>query len=131
VKNHAIKHGKPAPVPITKNFIDFLVLYGTFGGDVHPSDDDDDSDTFEELDNSTDEEARGPPIGRSERSPLLSRRSSSVLRTTQGTSPRKVFFMIMKVRCGQYSFDSRLSLGLVFYFFQKRSLRVEWHFLLY
>lgn len=70
--------------------MDFLVLYGSFGGDVNPSDDDEEDEPYTD-----DLERTG---GRTERSPLLSRRNSCQPTTNlQGTSPKKAFFMIMKV----------------------------------
>jgi len=78
----AAREGKAAPV-ITKNFIDFLVLYGTYGGDVCPSDDEEDGEEDEDA-------------------PLLRTKSRTPSQNTQvqGTSAKKAFFMLLKAFVG-------------------------------
>jgi proton-coupled amino acid transporter len=76
-------------VPIlTKNFIDFLILYGTYGGDVCPSEDDEEG---EDLEEEQGEETR-----------LLRSKSQtpSQLAQVQGTSAKKAFFMLLKAFVG-------------------------------
>jgi solute carrier family 36 (proton-coupled amino acid transporter) len=38
LQNRALALGRPEPPFLTRNFIDFLVLYGFYGGDVLPED---------------------------------------------------------------------------------------------
>jgi proton-coupled amino acid transporter len=85
----AQQEGKSPPPFITRNFIDFLVLYGTYGGDVVPSDDEEEYDQFDE------EEA-------TERTPLVRNRSVRGLPTpsVSGTSESKAFFMLVKAFVG-------------------------------
>ncbi|KAK5668891.1 hypothetical protein QVD99_004668 [Batrachochytrium dendrobatidis] len=45
LQNKAQRERKRPPMFITRNFIDFLALYGVYGGDVYPSDDDEDTDS--------------------------------------------------------------------------------------
>ena len=63
--------------------MDFLILYGSYGGDIHPEDDDSD-DEIGDLE--------------VERRPLLPRSGSANLTGTAG--PKKAFFMIMKAFVG-------------------------------
>lgn len=92
--NRAVRSGKPRPSILTRNFIDFLVLYGFYGGDVYPSDNDDDSD-FDTL--------AGAPRDEEEfledTAPLL-RRSRSTSDRVKGTSDSKAFFMLAKAFVG-------------------------------
>lgn len=107
----AKKEGKKPPNFLTSNFIDFLILYGFYGGDVYPSDDEDDEE---------DEESRfgrlpsGGPISAgipgpstaindaehtSENTPLL-RRTVAPTTNEHGTSESKAFFMLVKAFVG-------------------------------
>jgi proton-coupled amino acid transporter len=102
VRQQAETEGRSPPNILTRNFIDFLALYGFFGGDVYPTDDE-----FEE-----DDEEQGIP---SEAEPLLNRsfhqastsfmppsalsRAAS-LSNVVGTTKKKAFFMIMKAFVG-------------------------------
>lgn len=114
VRQSAIQQGKPAPVPLTRNFIDFLIMYGQFGGDVHPSDDEQ-SDNDDQNDLETQSLLNRPPNVKIE-----------------GTSKKKAFFMILKVYCHVLSIKSfnlnRHLLGLVFYSCLKHSVKGEWDF---
>ncbi|RKO98069.1 hypothetical protein CXG81DRAFT_12981 [Caulochytrium protostelioides] len=67
---------RPAPNPITRNFIDFLLLYGFYGGDVWPDEDDED-----------DEAGDGHDEG-------------VVVDAVRGTTPQKAFFMLVKAFVG-------------------------------
>jgi proton-coupled amino acid transporter len=96
ITNKAKKEGKRPPNFLTSNFIDFLVLYGYFGGDVYPSDDDDSDSEEDRLPGSvpTDLEHQ------SENAPLLERQSSTNLAAIKGTSQAKAFFMLLKAFVG-------------------------------
>jgi proton-coupled amino acid transporter len=75
----AEREGQRAPTFLAQNFLDFLVLYGSYGGDIHPEDDESDDE-----------------IGDMEVEPLLARSA-----TLTGTaSPKKAFFLIMKAFVG-------------------------------
>jgi proton-coupled amino acid transporter len=97
-RRHFLTHqaqaqGKPQPPILTRNFIDFLVLYGFFGGDVYPSDMEDE-DEFDDLRMPhSDEENPG------EGTSLLRPRPSSI-RAVKGTSDSKAFFMLTKAFVG-------------------------------
>lgn len=85
-----------AAVPVTKNFIGFLELYGDFAGeDLRDTDEDDES--------AVDEDERaavvdGPPT---ERRPLLGRRKSSRRTKREGdASTVKTFFTLLKAFVG-------------------------------
>ncbi|TPX35513.1 hypothetical protein SmJEL517_g02034 [Synchytrium microbalum] len=92
LRNQARKHGRPEPSILTRNFVDFLALFGYYGGDVEPEDDSDDDDI--------------PPTG--ETAPLLSgqsplRRTNSFATAVSnlgGTSAKKTFFLLMKAFIG-------------------------------
>lgn len=84
-----------AAVPVTKNFIGFLELYGDFAGEDLRDDDDDES----ALD---DDEERAPERdGPAERRPLLGRRKSSRRVKREGdASTLKTFFTLLKAFVG-------------------------------
>jgi proton-coupled amino acid transporter len=85
----AERQGKKPPNFLTKNFMDFLILYGFYGGDIYPSEDEYDSDEeFEPTD----------PERFNEASPLLHRQHS--MQSIQGTSEAKAFFMLLKAFVG-------------------------------
>ncbi|KAJ3040130.1 neutral amino acid transporter [Rhizophlyctis rosea] len=107
VRSKAQREGKRPPNMITGNFIDFLALYGFYGGDVYPSDDDSDEEDLEEG-------AGFPPLGgvggfgnggpghvedANETTPLVRSRTPSMA-TIQGTSQKKAFFMLLKAFVG-------------------------------
>ncbi|KAI8803871.1 transmembrane amino acid transporter protein-domain-containing protein [Cladochytrium replicatum] len=86
----------------TRNFIDFLLLYGFYGGDVVPSDE-------EEEDIVDEAEARrilsSDDGAGDEDDPLLTPRPSALPRppsiaTVHGTSAKKAFFMLIKAFVG-------------------------------
>lgn len=81
----AQKQQKPLPSVVTRNFIDFLVLYGFYGGDIIPEDED-------EL---LEDEEDGLP----ETQPLL-RPANSTSAMIEGTSGKKAFFMLLKAFVG-------------------------------
>ncbi|KAJ3082542.1 neutral amino acid transporter, partial [Quaeritorhiza haematococci] len=126
MQHRAERQGLPPPNFITSNFIDFLALYGFYGGDVYPSDDEDYGD---ESGSESDEEAyisgSGVGVGAggsggdddrndrpgmppSESTPLVHhhhhhhrRRPPSVHSSgVRGTSAKKAFFMLMKAFVG-------------------------------
>ncbi|KAJ3216486.1 neutral amino acid transporter [Clydaea vesicula] len=90
--NLALKEGKKPPNHFTRNFIDFLVLYGFYGGDVVPEDSDDD----DVLIKSDQENAFN------ERTPLVSqpRPVSTGPAAEKGISAKKAFFMLVKAFVG-------------------------------
>ena len=79
--------------PVTKNFISFLELYGSFAGeDLVDTDDDDDSESAVDDD---DDERRG------ERRPLLGRKKSSKRIKREGDAgSTKTFFTLLKAFVG-------------------------------
>lgn len=92
-------HRKKAPIlaarmPVTRNFVEFLDLYGSFAGE-------DLADTDDEAieSDSEDEEEQQP----TERRPLLNKRKSSrVKRSSQGdASTMKTFFTLLKAFVSQ------------------------------
>jgi proton-coupled amino acid transporter len=94
----AHQEGKQPPNIVTRNFIDFLVLYGYFGGDVYPSDDEDE-DVVPISGAISGSGGQDPEQGlASERSPLLPRTKSAT--SVQGTSAKKAFFMLLKAFVG-------------------------------
>lgn len=100
IASKAEREGKPPTSILTRNFIDFLLLYGYYGGDIYPSDDE-----YEEAD-----EEGGlfsgagdieHPTAISERTPLITRsRTSTTSTAVQGTSAQKAFFMLLKAFVG-------------------------------
>lgn len=94
VISKAAEEGKAPPNFLTRNFFDFLCLYGHFGGE----DLDDDDDYVEEED---EEAATGSRRRRDENTPLLPKPST----TPQGTAtPSKAVFLLLKsfVGTGQF-----------------------------
>ncbi|KAI8913262.1 transmembrane amino acid transporter protein-domain-containing protein [Gorgonomyces haynaldii] len=86
IANQAQMEGRPEPNFVTRNFLDFLVLFGFFGGDVYPSDIEDEEYDIEPSNENT---------------PLL--RASSTTRSVphvKGTSESKAFFMLTKAFVG-------------------------------
>ncbi|KAM0716566.1 hypothetical protein Q7P37_008011 [Cladosporium fusiforme] len=83
-----------AAVPVTKNFIGFLELYGDFAGeDLRDTDEDDES----AVDETEDRDVDGP----TERRPLLGRRKSSRRVKREGdASTVKTFFTLLKAFVG-------------------------------
>lgn len=105
--NKAKREGKKPPNFLTVNFIDFLVLYGFYGGDVYPSDDEDD-DEFDILPSALPVAglSRRPNMDtedEGENAPLLQRQSSGTAAhgpSVEGTSESKAFFMLVKAFVG-------------------------------
>jgi proton-coupled amino acid transporter len=85
------RQGRNPPNFMTKNFMDFLVLYGFYGGDITPEDDDSDLD---DNDNDGDELEASVEENR----PLLNHQQSR--RSLTGTSESKAFFMLLKAFVG-------------------------------
>ncbi|KAL3900952.1 MAG: hypothetical protein SGCHY_000963 [Lobulomycetales sp.] len=92
MRQRAARRGDAEPTFLAQNFLDFLVLYGTFGGDIST----DGSDTPSEASSDDIQDMHVEP---SERTPLLAR-SLSESTLVKGTSPSKAFFMIMKAFIG-------------------------------
>jgi proton-coupled amino acid transporter len=86
-----LPEGRPLPSVVTRNFIDFLVLYGHYGiiirfflikgGDIEPEDDDEFQDEGGES------------------QPLL-RPANSTSAMIEGTSSHKAFFLLLKAFVG-------------------------------
>ena len=90
------QQGRKEPNFLTRNFIDFLVLYGHYGGDVYPSDD--------ESDQSEDGEFDELIIDNDENASLLRNRiprtNSTTIAAVHHTSESKAFFMLLKAFVG-------------------------------
>ncbi len=86
---------------MTGNFIDFLVLYGFYGGDVYPSEDEDeDYDPIPSAAPSASSVGGRDDIEQlGEDAPLLQRQPSASS-AVQGTSESKAFFMLVKAFVG-------------------------------
>ncbi|KAJ3148076.1 neutral amino acid transporter [Geranomyces variabilis] len=106
VQTQAQRSGRALPSNVvTRNFLDFLALYGFYGGDVFPEDEDDDGDvgsihtggrTLGDIEN--DAALSSSPL---ETQPLMPRsRTPSVAALHGGTSNRKAFFMVLKAFVG-------------------------------
>ncbi|KAJ3109775.1 neutral amino acid transporter [Phlyctochytrium planicorne] len=109
ISQRAERQGREANI-ITRNFIDFLLLFGYYGGDVLPEEyDDEDYDDLEQVSGPRLPGAEGG-VGAGgegqETTPLLgSGNRNSMNRPTtnsrvQGTSAKKAFFMLMKAFVG-------------------------------
>ena len=86
-----------AALPVTRNFIDFLDLYGSFAGEDLADTDDDDESAID------DEEPRPAPAdgAAAERRPLLGRKKSSKRVARQGDAGTvKTFFTLLKAFVG-------------------------------
>jgi proton-coupled amino acid transporter len=85
------KYGRfnPAAIPVTRNFVEFLSLYGSFAGE-DLEDTDDDTSTLD------DEEGRAP----SERRPLLGRRRTTMAAKMGEAGTTKTFFTLLKAFIG-------------------------------
>ncbi|KAK5942599.1 hypothetical protein PMZ80_005164 [Knufia obscura] len=92
-----IKRKKPilaARIPVTRNFVEFLDLYGSFAGeDLAESDDEAITDTEDEQE---DEDANLP----SERRPLLRRKSTKRAKAEGNAGTTKTFFTLLKAFIG-------------------------------
>ncbi|KAJ3213101.1 neutral amino acid transporter [Dinochytrium kinnereticum] len=111
LSNRAEQEGRQANI-ITRNFIDFLLMYGFYGGDVYPEEYYEDADGDEErvgggrMPGAADEGmSRGGAGGEDgESAPLLGTRAAPVRPGTatpvHGTSSKKAFFMLMKAFVG-------------------------------
>ncbi|KAK5118833.1 hypothetical protein LTR62_000042 [Meristemomyces frigidus] len=85
--------------PVTKNFISFLELYGSFAGEdlFDEDDDDDDESAIEDEEAPREGEREGPP----ERRPLLGRRRTTKQFRREGdASTTKTFFTLLKAFIG-------------------------------
>ncbi|GAB7346237.1 hypothetical protein MBLNU457_4967t1 [Dothideomycetes sp. NU457] len=87
-----------ANIPVTRNFVEFLDLYGSFAGeDLAESDDEDDGD-LEETQTETQDDTDTRP---SETRPLLGRRRTTRAQAKQGdASLTKTFFTLLKAFVG-------------------------------
>ncbi len=85
------KYGRfnPASIPVTRSFVEFLSLYGTFAGE-DLEDTDDDTSTLDE------EEERAAP----ERRPLLGRRRTTMAAKMGEAGTTKTFFTLLKAFIG-------------------------------
>lgn len=82
-------------VTLTRNFVEFLDLYGSFAGeDLADSDDD------EAISDGEDEEEERSQEEPSERRPLLGRRKSSKISKSGDASTTKTFFTLLKAFIG-------------------------------
>ncbi|KAK3641094.1 hypothetical protein LTR56_011540 [Elasticomyces elasticus] len=80
--------------PVTRNFVSFLELYGSFAGEDLFDEDEDES----AIDDEEEEEDRGPPT---ERRPLLGRRKTTRKFAREGdASTTKTFFTLLKAFIG-------------------------------
>ncbi|KAK3675929.1 hypothetical protein LTR78_004121 [Recurvomyces mirabilis] len=84
--------------PVTRNFVSFLELYGSFAGeDLFDEDDDDDESAIEDEEAPREEVHDGP----SERRPLLGRRKTTKKFSREGdASTTKTFFTLLKAFIG-------------------------------
>ncbi|KAI2471085.1 transmembrane amino acid transporter protein-domain-containing protein [Annulohypoxylon bovei var. microspora] len=83
-----------ARMPVTRNFVEFLELYGNFAGE-DLADSDDEAVISEEGEEGEEGEERSP-----ETRPLLGRRKSSRSPRSAKTSTRKTFFTLLKAFIG-------------------------------
>lgn len=88
VHTQAQMQGKQPPNALTRNFMDFLALYGFYGGDVYPEDQE------EEYAEGDVEEDLG------ETQPLVPRSRTPSVAAVHGTSAKKAFFMVLKAFVG-------------------------------
>lgn len=84
-------------VPITRDFVEFLDLYGRFAGEDLADSDDDEAIIDDEEDNGDDEPGDQEP---SERRPLLARGKSSKAGKSGDASTVKTFFTLLKAFIG-------------------------------
>ncbi|KAK0278487.1 hypothetical protein LTR35_009226 [Friedmanniomyces endolithicus] len=87
--------------PVTRNFVSFLELYGSFAGeDLFDEDEDEDDSAIDdrETHDGEEQEDRGPPT---ERRPLLGRRKTTKKFAREGdASTTKTFFTLLKAFIG-------------------------------
>ncbi|KAK1065376.1 hypothetical protein LTR33_011850, partial [Friedmanniomyces endolithicus] len=87
--------------PVTRNFVSFLELYGSFAGeDLFDEDEDEDDSAIDdrETHDGEEQEDRGPPT---ERRPLLGRRKTTKKFAREGdASTMKTFFTLLKAFIG-------------------------------
>lgn len=95
LQTRARRLGNPEPPLLTRNFIDFLVLYGFYGGDVLPEDETDYYSQDDSPRGMGGEE--GGSVG--DQAPLL-RNSRNAMARVKGTSESKAFFMLSKAFVG-------------------------------
>lgn len=93
-----------ANIPITRSFVEFLDLYGSFAGEDLADSDDEDSElvTDEEAtpsENGHDEATETSPLVRRPRHPMR-RKSSKVMRQQGDASTPKTFFTLLKAFIG-------------------------------
>ena len=110
LENKARQEGKRPPNFITRNFMDFLALYGFYGGDVYPLSDDEDEDDDETFYSVRAGSSSGLSIAAghsstiegaesaTERTPLVGGQQQT--HQPSGTSPSKAFFMLLKAFVG-------------------------------
>lgn len=93
-----------ANIPVTRSFVEFLDLYGSFAGEDLADSDDEDSDlvTDEEAtpsENGHDEPSETSPLVRRPRLPMR-RKSSKAIRRPGNASTSKTFFTLLKAFVG-------------------------------
>ncbi|KAI8853804.1 transmembrane amino acid transporter protein-domain-containing protein [Chytridium lagenaria] len=100
VSSRAELEGRQANI-FTRNFIDFLLIYGFYGGDVVPDEDDDKDDS--DLEGSSQAGESGA-VAATESTSLLGGSRATVrpgpATPVHGTSTKKAFFMLMKAFVG-------------------------------
>ncbi|KAJ3218104.1 neutral amino acid transporter [Dinochytrium kinnereticum] len=115
VSSRAELEGRQANI-FTRNFIDFLLIYGFYGGDVVPDDEEFDDHDHEDVERvggggtpglGGGSGGGGEGSGSSENTPLLGGSTRSVMQArpgtatpVHGTSSKKAFFMLMKAFVG-------------------------------
>jgi proton-coupled amino acid transporter len=102
VSRKAEQEGR-SPNIFTRNFIDFLALYGFYGGDVYPEDEDEDEDGEYLPGQGPSGIAGGDEEAPDETTPLVpggQRGRTQSATPVTGTSAKKAFFMLMKAFVG-------------------------------
>ena len=98
IQTRSRQQGRREPNFLTRNFLDFLVLYGHYGGDVYPSDDESDYSDYNEDD------IGQLIIDSDETTALLRNRlprtNSTTIPAVHHTSESKAFFMLLKAFVG-------------------------------
>lgn len=86
-------------IPVTRNFVEFLDLYGSFAGEDLADSDDEAIETDDE-DDDEDDGQQPHPSRASENRPLLGRRKSTRAPRTSTASTTKTFFTLLKAFIG-------------------------------
>ena len=96
IQTRSRQQGRKEPNFLTRNFLDFLVLYGHYGGDVYPSDDESDYSDDGEMDQLIIEADESTALLRNR----LHRTNSTTIPAVHHTSEPKAFFMLLKAFVG-------------------------------